>query len=431
MAKLRQLYYVSLAALMLAIRTWAQLGDVDVAAAATRAQQAQQAGDYRRAAEIYEKLLAGSPNSAELLSNVGVMRHLAGEDDVALRSFAKALRLNPKLLTPNLFSGLALLRLGRAREALPYLEHAHSLNDSVLTNVALAKAHVALRDFRRANEDYYRATRQDPQHAESWFGLGVTYRNLLNAVALRIGKSAPDSPAVKAPLADFSAPVGRGVMLAREKAAMQHPADLDAAVRLAQSYQSLALDALARAVQLEPNSARTHLALAEAQAESQNLLSAIPEYESAIRAAPQSEAGYLGLATAYWRSGDSDRALGPLQQALRLAPGDPEANAIMADLLVHSGEFTQASSYATKALKGNPDLAIARVALAKIDLGQNRPADAVAELQQTLDADSDGTYHYILYRALKQLGRSREASEALRIYRARHALFRKDAADTH
>jgi predicted Zn-dependent protease len=98
----------------------------------TAARQAQESGDYRKAAQAYSSLLAREPNNPQLLSNIGIMYYLAGEDRTALRSLRRALQLSPTLIPANLFTGLSLVRLHRPGEALAYLRRAHDADTRAL-----------------------------------------------------------------------------------------------------------------------------------------------------------------------------------------------------------------------------------------------------------------------------------------------------------
>jgi tetratricopeptide (TPR) repeat protein len=266
----------------------------------------------------------------------------------------------------NLFNGLAEVDLGQAKQAIPYLERASQLDEArPEPELALGKAYVALREFKNANQAYREATKRDGNSAEAWDGVGITDRSLaeekLNHTTRRGEAHAPE----------------------------------------AQALLDDAYNALKRAVELDPQSARVHLILGESLRDSGKLVEAIPEYESAIRLEPRMEAGYLGLATTYWKQGEWQDAMRPLRQALELSPRDAEAHAILADLLFRQNNAQGAAGQAAVALAGNPKLALPRVVMARIDLANKEPDKAAAELEQVSQLDPDGTYHYLLWRAYK------------------------------
>jgi len=187
--------------------------------------------------------------------------------------------------------------------------------------------------------------------------------------------------------------------------------------RVVSAARSLALEALSKAVQLDPESNRAHLLLAEFHRDSGKLIEAVREYEAAIRIRPDLAAAYLGLATAYWKTGETERVSAPLNRALSLAPEDPEANGILADLRVRAGDYSGARQAAEKALRGNSQLAHVRAVMAKIYLAEGRADLAAQTLEPIADQDETGSWSYLLHRALKQLGRDADAEAALGRFR--------------
>ena len=355
---------------------------------------AQAEGRYRIAAELYRKLIDSGTDSPEIRSNYGVMLQLAGKSSAATEQFRIALRANPSLAAANLFNGLAELDLGRAKQAIPYLERAAQLDKArPEPELALGKAYVALRDFKSANYAYFRATKRDRNCAEAWYGVGITDRSLAEE--------------------KLSQAARRGAVHAPETQAL-----LDDAYK-----------ALKRAAELDPQSARVHLILGESLRDSGKLVQAIPEYEAAIRLEPRTEAGYLGLATTYWKQGEWQNAMPLLRRALELSPRDAEAHAILADLLFRQNDPNGAGQQAAIALAGNPKLALPRVVMARIDLANREPAKAVAELEQVSELDPDGSYHFLLWRAYKLAKKPEQAEAALAEFHRRRDAVNKPAAN--
>jgi tetratricopeptide (TPR) repeat protein len=343
---------------------------------------AQSSGNYERAAALYRELIASGQDTPEIRSNFAAMLHFGGHDREAVTEAQIALKGNPSLAGPNVIAGLSLYRLRQWKEALPYLERAHRQDPrEVAPLIALGGAYVALRDYTRSNTAYLEASRLAPGNAEGWYGLGITYRSLADAA---IKRSPP------------------GTIPARAR-------------RLLNS----ALAALTKAVDLEPSSPRAHLILAESYRDSDKVTEAIGEYQTLLRLSPDDPAAELGLATTYWKSAEIENAIPLIEKVLRKLPADPEANGIMAQILVKTGEFHAAAPYAITALKGNPELIQVRLALAKIHLSENRPEQALAVLKRPAPNDPDGSYYYLLYRAMKMLGRNAEAAVALEEFKKR------------
>jgi tetratricopeptide (TPR) repeat protein len=355
-----------------------------------RIQAAQKEGRYAEAADLYRQLIASGADGAEIQSNYGVMLYLSGKSRESLDQLRIALRANPKLASANLFAGLAEVGVGQPKAALDYLNRAKQLDPaSPAPLVALGQAYTALRQYRLANESYVKATVIDSNLPEAWYGAGITYRSLADQELNRIARGEPAS---------------------RDKA---------------KAFLADAQKSLARAVQLDPASPRAHLILAESLRDEGNLTEAVREYQTVIKLDRSMEAAYLGLATTYWKNRQFDEALPLLQHVLAQSPADPEANGIMADILEHEGQYDRAKRCAEIALRGNPNLIETRVVLARIYLAQSEPKLAIDQLQKVLNADRDGSSHFLLYRALKQTGDDQQATAALAKYQELHAATSK------
>ncbi|MEO8661677.1 MAG: tetratricopeptide repeat protein, partial [Bryobacteraceae bacterium] len=339
---------------------------------------AQSTADYPRAAKLYAELIASGEDSAEIRSNYGAMLYFAGRDREALEQLRLALKGNPKLTAPNLLAGMSLTRMGQWKDAVPYLERARLQQpSSTAPLLALGKAYVGLRDYRRAREAYVTATEMDSSNGEAWYGAGITARSLADAVLKKNREAGAES-----------------AELLRDS-----------------------MKALTRAVELDPASPHGHLILAESLRDSGKFAEALAEYETVLRLSPKDAAANLGLATTYWKTGDPEKAVPHLEVVLAALPEDTEANGIMANVLVRRGDFSKALPFAQKALARNPDLAQVRFSLAKIYMEQGHTENAVRELGKIAAIDPDGTYHFLLARALRSLGRGAEAEEALAKFR--------------
>ena len=87
----------------------------------------------------------------------------------------------------------------------------------------------------------------------------------------------------------------------------------------------------------------------------------------------------------------------------------------MADIPVYQHEFAQAEPHAKAALGGDPPrLTRVHALLGKVYASQGRTAEAIADLQQPITDDPDGSFHYQIAKLYKQIGDESAASEALK-----------------
>jgi tetratricopeptide (TPR) repeat protein len=163
--------------------------DADVANLARQAQEAEGRRDYRSAAQIYQKILTFQPDLPEVQANLGLMYFLLGQYVDARHEFEASLRQKPSLFVPNLFLGLDMLKLGKAREALPHLLKAQQLSPSdENAALGLGKAYAAIGEFEKANNCYFHAVEISPGNTDALFGLGTSYLDIQKSSAQRIAK---------------------------------------------------------------------------------------------------------------------------------------------------------------------------------------------------------------------------------------------------
>ena len=171
---------------------------------------AQARSDFRAAAGAYRRAVALRPDVAELWSNLGLMQHKSGEYSEAAETFRKALGLNPSLFVPNLFLGLDLLQLKRARDAVPCLMAAHKLNPKdPQPALALGRAFHTLWEPAKSREWYEWAVGLAPRNGEAWYGLGLAYFGLAEAAGAKLTGSFRESQYASELLAAAMAEQGR------------------------------------------------------------------------------------------------------------------------------------------------------------------------------------------------------------------------------
>jgi tetratricopeptide (TPR) repeat protein len=176
----------------------------------SQAQQAQQRGDYRSAADAYEKIAELRPDIGEVWANVGLMHQFLQEYSQAENAFQVALRKNPRLFVPNLFLGLNRLRMQQPRNALRYLKAAVDLNpQDEQAALGLARAYAMVEDNHSAAKWFERARQINPGDVDAWYGLGVSYLRLQDAAVRQLGKLNPNDVHARALVADAFVEQGR------------------------------------------------------------------------------------------------------------------------------------------------------------------------------------------------------------------------------
>ena len=174
------------------------------------AHRAEARSDFRSAAAAYREALALRPDVAQLWSNLGLMQHELQEYSLAANSFHSALRLDASLFVPNLFLGLDLLQLNRAKEAVPPLLAAQQGNPrDPQPPLALGRAFHMLWEPEKSREWFERAVGLAPRSGEAWSGLGFAYFDLAEAAGAKLAGSFADSVQAAVLTADAFAEQGR------------------------------------------------------------------------------------------------------------------------------------------------------------------------------------------------------------------------------
>ena len=349
---------------------------------ANKAVEAERQGDFAGAVSAFQQLIRNGADGPELRSNLAIAYFQLHEYRDALRQFQYALKQTPDSVPANLFSGLCLLKLQRAKDAIPFLARARAAQPgSTDIALALAQAEIAAQDLARAQSLYTEVTRLDPQNAEAWYGLGITERALAEQ---RLKQS-------------------------------NGTARQESRVLLDESQT-----AIAKAMQLDPGSVKSHMVLGESFRIAEQYDNAVREYKAATEQQPNLAPAWAGLASAYSAGGDDQNALRAATQALALDPHDADTNALIAATFLRQGDYAKAQPYALHAIELQPTLSAGHVVLAKIYLAQQQPQKALPELQSAVKDDTDGATYYLLATTFRQLGRPADASAAMQTYRQLH-----------
>jgi Tfp pilus assembly protein PilF len=137
----------------------------------------QKSGDYLKALEQYNKVLAADPLNASVYNNLGLLYYATNNITESVRAFRRAILIDPKYDKAHNNLGLALLRQpGQDAEAEREFERALQLNTKnaeALTNLAaLAKKSG---NTERAKVQYLQAIQANPASAEAHYNLAVLY----------------------------------------------------------------------------------------------------------------------------------------------------------------------------------------------------------------------------------------------------------------
>jgi predicted Zn-dependent protease len=196
------------------------------------------------------------------------------------------------------------------------------------------------------------------------------------------------------------------------RAAAEHPRDVDVLYYLGQVSGQLAAEQFERLAQQSPMSARGHQLLAESFEAQERRSDAEREYQAALAIKPDLLEALLGLARLQRIRLDCDGAKALYARAEAVRQTFDAAYGIGACLL-REQEHDAARVQLEQAVARDPKSAVALVGLGSALLGLNRAAEAITRLERAVaiePAMDDGWY--VLGRAYQAAGRTDQAQRA-------------------
>ncbi len=192
------------------------------------------------------------------------------------------------------------------------------------------------------------------------------------------------------------------------------PRSFEAVYWSIQANERLASQSLARFQQLDPDSVRSHVLLADVYRQLERFNEAQAECEKALAIAPDDPAARLDLAWVYLYNHNHDGAMAIARQELARSPNDPELNLIVAEVLMDQREYAAAEPYLLKSLNAKPQM-LPRIhaLLGKTYAETGRTKEAIEQLKLGEASDEDGSAQYLLARLYRQMGDTRDAQIAL------------------
>lgn len=185
----------------------------------------------------------------------------------------------------------------------------------------------------------------------------------------------------------------------------------DLAMDLARSNQyTLAIREWRKALELNPEDAKSHNNLGLALAKTGKLEEAIPQYQQALSLDPGFGDAHDNFALALTKTGKVDEAIPHFEKALELNPRDAKAHSNLGGILAEKGSLDEASAHFEKALEVDPDDADAHNNLAVALVKAGRKSEAIPHFEKALAADPNSVeVQYNLGIALAGTGRLDDA----------------------
>lgn len=378
-------------------------------------------GKYPEAIERYKAALALRPGAAEALNNLAVMYYSAADYQKAWEFAGRALKAQPGLNSAALIAGLSAIRSGRPADAVAPLEQVLRTDPGNREAIlGLASARTGTARLAEAAALYEERTAKAPTDAEAWYGQAVCYERLAEAASRRLSQTPGAASYSRRLLGEFL--LARGdTRLAQEAFGESEQEkerggspEAEELYRKARELAGKSKEAFSHFVALAPDSWQAHLFQGDVARQQRHFPEALDHYRKAAALEPRSPGPALGAGTVYWELGEFDAAERSLRNALRLNPHALQAKFELANIAVRRHRDADAVPLLEEYLKAQPDALAARADLGRAYLHLGRYQEAAEQLAKAAAIDRQGDIHFQLATALRKLGRSQDAEEALR-----------------
>ena len=289
---------------------------------AERALEAQKAGKYDQAIDLYKiaiNKLPPKPEYANIYYNLGLAYQAKGQTELAINAFNQSIKLNPN----NQDSRTAIAKINQQA-----LANRKKMSEQAVALQAQGKLNEAIALYQKFLKDF-------PNDAQTHFNLGTAYQeqNKMNE-ALQEYKNA--------------------VKLAPENKEFKEAVNsLETAINSGAFKSAQARDVLQQAVSLQ---------------ESGKLDQAITKYQEALRIDSQNGQIHFNLATAYHSKNKLPEAISEYKESYKLDPANyPEANYFVASLLESQAKSAEAILFYKRYLEDQPNQQYSKQAQERIN----------------------------------------------------------------
>jgi tetratricopeptide (TPR) repeat protein len=353
-------------------------------------------GGQLQAAEAELRRLLAVADGAELRDLLGVTLFRLGRSEEAEQQFRQAVALAPDLLPPRQHLARSLLQNSRSAEALSELRAAARLG-ALERPLALWLA-----DAEAAQGNTPGAVAQLESVIERFDSVQALL--LLARIESREGRHQAAFEALQRALE--IAPNSEAALAARAK------------IALAAGTPAVAIFALEPLTRIFPEVSEYTYLLGVARMQIADMTGAIEALERAVELQPGKPLPLLALGRALLVQKSFAQAKDTVRRCLRLDPGNAEALAVLAEAEQALGEVELAEQHAVQALARDGDHPRALMTLGLIRMSEARHEEARDILLQVVASEPElAKAHYQLSLALARLGDRESSARHLEVYR--------------
>jgi predicted O-linked N-acetylglucosamine transferase (SPINDLY family) len=383
-----------------------------------------QAGEYEKAAEVYEKVLAHDPQQADALHLLGLLALEAGHLKRAGSLIARAIAADHS--QPSFYNNLGnvLLQKNEISHAIFNFQQAIELKpDYAVAHYNLGNAMQQSGKFNEAIACYRQAVGIDCGLAAAWLNMGRSHLQANNPEEAgpsfqKVLDLTPDSSDAHDELGDLALESSRiwAAIDHYQSALRISPDSWETWFKLGNAYRennaiTRALDCYGRALLINPDSAEINLNMGLALKSTGDLSGAEQCYRRCREISPQMAAACYNLGNLYRETGRFEQAIRYYRQALNLDTAGIAALINLGSIYLAQHRPDEAAGCFADALAVQPDSATALISMGNAYIRLNRVEEALGLFQKALENDP-GLFPACIGidNALKELGRIDDAA---------------------
>ncbi|AKU89684.1 TPR repeat protein [Vulgatibacter incomptus] len=354
-----------------------------------------EAGKLDQAKAALARAEEKAPQSHRIKTALGELRLAQGDAKSAVQAFDEALRLDASDVEALEGKGRVLEKLGDLEGALAAYQTATSIDDSSIAGHLGAGSLLARKgDANGAVEALEKAKALDPKSPRIRIGLAT--------LRLDAGELDPAMEEVEAALTSDESSAGAWALRSR--------------ILRARGEGAAAVDAIRRAVAIEPKRPAWALELGAAFEAAANPTEALAAYRKALGLAPRSADALEGAGRVLLALGGTADAVKSLESALAADPARTRLHVPIGDGYMRMRRFPNAIAAYLQAAK-QPDAKGIAFKLARAYQEEGKSSEAIAQFQRALkeDPDDSNAWRYLGF-AYKEKNRLGEAIGAFKTY---------------
>ena len=355
-------------------------------------------GDLKAAEDEVREAIKRNPESAEAHATLADLLMMRNEPEQSLLSLREAIRLAPRAVNYHFAHVSQLLRQGNAPEA----EEALQAMQAVAASHPSTRYLKALMDYQanrlvEARDTLLQVLKDAPQYLPAEL-LAGTVLVRLNEHTLgrshleRVLERAPREPMARRTLVASHLATGEAQRALEVLQPLLQTQDADprllglaGQVFLANGDFERSEEYFERAARAAPDDAQARMRLGVARLAGGDTSAAFADLESAAQMDDSAFQADLALVMAHLRRGETDKALEAHAQLERKQPDNPLVHNLRGGLMLAKRDVPAARAAFEKALSLRPEYLSAAINLARIDLSERRPDDALGRIKAVIE----------------------------------------------